>query len=54
MKEHGLSIIIANLLEDVGEEDTKALILRKDGKKDIINVKKSELATMLFDIIEGI
>ena len=51
MKEHGLSIIIANLLEDVSEEDTKALILRKDGKKDIINVKKSELATMVFDII---
>ncbi len=51
MKEHGLSIIIANLLEDVSEEDTKALILRKDGKKDIIQVKKSELATMVFDII---
>ncbi len=51
MKEHGLSIIIANLLEDVGEEDTKALILRKDGKKDIIQVKKSELAKMVFDIV---
>ena len=53
MKEHGLSIIIANLLEDVEAEKTKALILRKDGKKDIFELKKSELATMVFDIIKG-
>ncbi|MCK5038555.1 MAG: bifunctional phosphopantothenoylcysteine decarboxylase/phosphopantothenate--cysteine ligase CoaBC [Thermoplasmata archaeon] len=53
MKEHGLGMIIANLMEDVGSYDTKAMILRKDGKKDIFNLKKSELATIVFDIIKG-
>lgn len=53
MKEHGLGMIIANLMEDVGPYDTKAMILRKDGKKDIFELKKSELATIVFDIIKG-
>ncbi len=53
MKEHGLGMIIANLIEDVGPYDTKAMILRKDGKKDIFELKKSELATIVFDIIKG-
>ena len=53
MKEHGLGMIIANLMEDVGPYDTKAMILRKDGKKDIFELKKSELAIIVFDIIKG-
>ncbi len=53
MKEHGLGMIIANLMEDVGLYDTKAMILRMDGKKDIFELKKSELATIVFDIIKG-
>ncbi len=53
MKEHGLGMIIANLLEDVGPYDTKAMILREDGKKDIFELKKSELAIIVFDIIKG-
>ncbi len=53
MKEHGLGMIIANLVEDVGPYDTKAMILQKDGNKDIFELEKSELATIVFDIIKG-
>lgn len=50
MKEHGLDMIVANLLEDVKSDSTKALIITP---KKTIKFKglKIELANMIFDML---
>ena len=52
MREHGLDMIVANLLEDVKPETTKTLIITP---KKIIKFKgqKIELANTIYDIIGG-
>ncbi|MBA3046154.1 MAG: bifunctional phosphopantothenoylcysteine decarboxylase/phosphopantothenate--cysteine ligase CoaBC [Candidatus Thermoplasmatota archaeon] len=51
MKLHNLDLIVANLLEDVGLESTKAILI---GKK-ILNFKgtRTELAEIIFDMLEA-
>ncbi len=52
MKEHGLDMIVANLLEDVKPESTKALIITP--KKTVkFNGQKVQLANTVYDILGG-
>ncbi|KYK28644.1 MAG: hypothetical protein AYK23_00230 [Candidatus Proteinoplasmatales archaeon SG8-5] len=49
MKEYGLDMIVANLLDDVGEDDTKVLILSPGEKVVRFTGTKAELAERIFD-----
>ncbi len=50
MKEHGLDMIVANLLEDVKSKSTKALIITS--KKTIkFNGQKVQLANAIYDLV---
>ncbi|MDO9536931.1 MAG: bifunctional phosphopantothenoylcysteine decarboxylase/phosphopantothenate--cysteine ligase CoaBC [Thermoplasmata archaeon] len=62
LKLHGLDMIVANLLEDVGPENTKAIIMSENNRSKRpsglwmpikFKGKKSELATIIFDKITG-
>ncbi len=52
MKEHGLDMIIANLLEDVKPDITKSLIITPKNTVKFQG-KKAELANAIYDIIGG-
>jgi phosphopantothenoylcysteine decarboxylase/phosphopantothenate--cysteine ligase len=52
MKQHGLDMIVANLLEKVGTEDTEALVLRRSKKPVPFRGRKSALAELIFDLQE--
>jgi phosphopantothenoylcysteine decarboxylase/phosphopantothenate--cysteine ligase len=51
MKKHNLGMIVANLLEDVKTDKTKALVLRPGKKPKEFNGSKSELAIIIFNTI---
>ena len=54
MKQHGLALMVANLLEDVKAENTAALILAPGKKAREFKGRKSGLAETVFDmILEG-
>jgi phosphopantothenoylcysteine decarboxylase/phosphopantothenate--cysteine ligase len=46
-----LDMIVANLLEDVEEEETKVIVLPRKRKGIIFKGDKSELATLIFDAL---
>jgi phosphopantothenoylcysteine decarboxylase/phosphopantothenate--cysteine ligase len=51
MKEHGLDLIVANLLEDVEEHRTKAILLSPGKKVVPFKGLKIELAKLIFDTL---
>lgn len=53
MKDHGLDMIIANLLEEVGPDSTRALIITR-GKTFKFRGKKADLAAAIFDALEDV
>ena len=52
MKEHGLNMIVANLLEDVMPDTTKSLIITKSDTIKFVG-EKIELANTILGIIGG-
>jgi phosphopantothenoylcysteine decarboxylase/phosphopantothenate--cysteine ligase len=54
MKAHALKMIVANLLEDVKADETKAMLIRPGKKPLEFRGSKSMLAEVIFDtILEG-
>ncbi len=53
MRQHGLDMIVANLLENVGGDSTEATILRPGKKTAAFKGLKSALAERIFDLLEA-
>jgi len=51
MDETGIDLIVANLLEDVGRDKTKAVLILSDGKSVDFKGSKTELAESIFNIV---
>lgn len=53
MTEVGCELMVANLLEDVGIQETRAFILDREGDVGEVTGSREKLAAMLFDTIVG-
>jgi phosphopantothenoylcysteine decarboxylase/phosphopantothenate--cysteine ligase len=53
MKKHNLGMIVANLLEDVKADETKAMLILPGKKLADFKGKKSELAEVIFNTVLG-
>jgi phosphopantothenoylcysteine decarboxylase/phosphopantothenate--cysteine ligase len=51
MKEYELDIIVANLIEDVGEDETKAIIIFSDEEIEEFSGRKEDLAQRIVEIV---